>query len=144
MSTFEMQVDALVPAPVERVFHAFVNPEIAIQWFCGEGIRPKELRIDPRPGGAFFASLIILNEEFVVTGRYHEVVPNEMLVFTHEWNDDFKYETLVTISFRAEDEGTKVTVNQQKFPNQGQADGQKNHWHNALDSLVQKFSSGGF
>ncbi len=142
MNTRMIQVAAQVPASVERVYLAWTNPELAMKWFCGEGIRPADLEIDFRVGGRYRATQIILDEEFTVSGVYIEIEEHKKIVFTHEWHDPLQFETTVTVEFNPDGHETEVVVTQNEFVSDGQADGQKNGWQNALDSLVQKFTEG--
>jgi len=81
----EPQVRIVTPfdAPRERVFDAWVRPEILEQWFAPEGCTMHVERMDVRPGGGFHWA--IRNPAFGdcwTIGTYLEVVRPERIVYT--------------------------------------------------------------
>lgn len=49
--SFELRIEKLFPASVERVFDAFVDPRKLAAWWGPHGYRTRVLELDPRPGG---------------------------------------------------------------------------------------------
>ena len=76
------------PAPRERVWRAWTQPDAIIRWH-GPGFYPAaEVSADVREGGAWRACLKSGNPEDVVlwqSGRYLVVAPPERLEFTFAW-----------------------------------------------------------
>ena len=70
-------------APPEKVFRAWTEPELLIQWFAPLPWTTPRAELDVRPGGA---NMIVMRnpegEDFPNAGVYLEVVKNERLVFT--------------------------------------------------------------
>ena len=69
-------------APAERVFRAWLEPELAGRWLFATASQPMtDVDIDPRVGGAFrFAERP--DAGHAAHGRYVEIVPHRRLVFT--------------------------------------------------------------
>lgn len=69
-------------APVDRVFRAFVEPELFAQWV---GPRSLDTRVDDwdcRTGGRYRYASVRDGEEFGFYGSFHEVRQNERIVQT--------------------------------------------------------------
>ena len=77
-------------------------------------------------------------ERFPVGGVYREIIPNELLVFTHIWEEDDgtpEHETVVTVRFADEGTKTKVTLEQSVFRSVESRDGHIGGWSEALERL---------
>jgi uncharacterized protein YndB with AHSA1/START domain len=70
-------------APPEKVYRAWVEPELLKQWFVPRPWTVVKVESDVRPGGA---SIVVMRDpegnEYPNSGLYLEVVENERLVFT--------------------------------------------------------------
>lgn len=79
----ELTITRLIDAPPEKVFQAWVDPEMMKEWFCPRPWRVTHVENDVRAGGS---SLVIMKgpngEEFPNRGIYLEVIPGKKLVFT--------------------------------------------------------------
>ena len=70
-------------APPERVFHAWLEPELAGRWLFATALEPMTvLDIDPRVGGSFRFAERRDDGRTEHTGEYVEIVPHRRLVFT--------------------------------------------------------------
>lgn len=139
---FQFQVAVRIPAPPEKVFQAFTDPEKSKKWYCADDMQPERLEIDVRKGGKYLVSMQILDETFTMTGEFRDVVPNEKLVFTQQWQDSLGYETLTTVFFRKRDRETDLLVTQENFKNEDDAEGQQMYWTNVLKGLANKMAEG--
>ena len=103
-------------APLERVYSAWTDPEQLKRW-----LRPTDeieavlAEVDLRIGGVYRLGYQVpgVAGEHVVAGTYREIVANEKLVFTWQWEShpDFQgEETLVTVEFDEVDGQTEVTL----------------------------------
>jgi uncharacterized protein YndB with AHSA1/START domain len=142
MDIIQIQVSVRIPAPPEKVFAAFADPEKSKKWYCLKDMVPGHVELDVRTGGRYIASMKILNESFVVSGEYKEVIPNEKLVFTQQWEDPLMHKTLTTVLFRPRGEVTDVHLIQENFANEDDAEAQRSYWQQALETLSGKFSRG--
>jgi uncharacterized protein YndB with AHSA1/START domain len=71
-------------APADRVFDAWVNPDVARRWLFATASRPMtRVRIDARAGRSFSLEDRDGGERAAWTGRYLEVVRPRRLVFAY-------------------------------------------------------------
>jgi len=114
-----LNVNRTIKAPREKVFDAFVIPELRKQWWrCGPGDRCTICDIDARVGGRYRINMIKDGNEHIVGGEYLEVVRPEKLVFTWTWEAPTQEvkDSLVTIVFKAIAEKlTEVTISHERF-----------------------------
>jgi uncharacterized protein YndB with AHSA1/START domain len=129
-----LQVRRTFNASRERVFRAWIDPELLRQWLNGPGGRSPHAEVDARVGGEFritstsrvgelFAKLPGQDSEYVqMVGRYLEISPPERLVFTLGWEDFPTVHmrpdaTTVTVEFSETGEGTEVVLTHERQPN---------------------------
>jgi uncharacterized protein YndB with AHSA1/START domain len=98
-------------APRERVFRAWVDPELVVKWL---GPKSTEMRIDQwnaRTGGNYrYAGLQDGEEVAAFYGSFHEVRPNERLVQTFTWEGMPDGVSLDTMTFEDLGDGRTRTV----------------------------------
>jgi uncharacterized protein YndB with AHSA1/START domain len=98
-------------APPDRVFRAWVDPELVVQWL---GPKSSEIRIDQwnaRTGGNFrYASVQDGEEVAAFYGSFHEVRPSERLVQTFTWEGMPDGVALETITFEDLGDGQTRTI----------------------------------
>ena len=87
-------------APPDRVFHAWVDPELAARWLGPNSTTTKISSWDARTGGNFrYASWREGEEIASFYGSFHEVRPAERLVQTFTWEGFPDGVSLETITF---------------------------------------------
>jgi uncharacterized protein YndB with AHSA1/START domain len=128
--SMSIQVSRVIRSPRERVFDAWVKPEIRRQWWLtGKGDGPTQCDIDARIGGSYCLKQIgggseedtnsegdeyewIMNGEFVAFERPRKIA------FT--WNVNHLHEPLVeqlvTVEFNEVPEGTQVVITHERIP----------------------------
>jgi uncharacterized protein YndB with AHSA1/START domain len=98
-------------APPDRVFRAWVDPELVVQWL---GPKSSEIRIDQwnaRTGGNFrYASVQDGEEVAAFYGSFHEVRPSERLVQTFTWEGMPDGVALETLTFEDLGDGRTRTI----------------------------------
>ena len=98
-------------APPDRVFKAWVDPELIVQWL---GPKSSEIRIDnwdARTGGSYrYASVQDGEEVAAFYGSFHEVRPGERLVQTFTWEGMPDGVSLDTMTFEDLGAGRTRTV----------------------------------
>lgn len=116
----ELVLCRLIPAPRERVFEAWTNPELMKKWFAPLPWTTPVVETDVRPGGS---SLVVMRgpdgTEFPNRGVYLEVVKNEKLVFTdaytQAWQPSEKPFMTVTLTFEDVGGQTRYTARVQHW-----------------------------
>jgi len=98
-------------APPDRVFNAWVDPELIVQWL---GPKSSEIRIDKwdaRTGGSYrYASVQDGEEVAAFYGSFHEVRPGERLVQTFTWEGMPDGVSLETMTFEDLGDGRTRTI----------------------------------
>ncbi|HEU5354859.1 MAG TPA: SRPBCC family protein [Actinocrinis sp.] len=73
-------------APRERVFRAWTDPEIVPQWLGPRGMTMKLFAFDARPGGSYHYTHADERGEYGFRGVFHNVIPNELIIQTFEFD----------------------------------------------------------
>jgi uncharacterized protein YndB with AHSA1/START domain len=141
--TVSLTVKKFIRARPDKVFAAWVTPEIMNQWFCPAGLKLAESSADPRVGGSFHAVMTGAPGTFSVRGTYREITPSSRLVFSHRWDEPDAVDTLVTVEFAEQDGGTQVTLTHAQLRNEESARGHEQGWSSTLDSLAAHFAKRG-
>ncbi len=111
----ELVLTRIINAPREKVFRAWTEPELLMQWFAPLPWTTPVAETDVRPDGS---SLIVMRspdgKEFPNPGVYLEVVKNERLVitdaYTKAWEPSEKPFMTVILTFEDEGGKTKYTA----------------------------------
>ena len=136
-----------IRSPRAKVYEAWTDPQIMSMWFGSSTMQCTSSSLDPRVGGTYRLELARKPEvaaadascqghvSSVATGRYTQVVPNELLQFT--WSPDFNpgEESLVTVSLKDAPGGTEVTLRHEKFSSEASRNAHQNGWTIGLDRL---------
>jgi uncharacterized protein YndB with AHSA1/START domain len=79
----ELVICRLVDAPPEKLFEAWTNPKLLVQWFAPHPWTTTKAEMDVYPGGS---SLVVMRSpdghEFPSQGVYLEIIPDKKIVFT--------------------------------------------------------------
>jgi glutathione S-transferase len=142
--TFDLTLTRTIRAPRQRVFDAFVKPELVRQWFGPRGYAIVDATIDPRVGGRYKVTMKQrASDPVTVSGEYREIKAPERLTFTWKWDTQPMAslpETLVTVSFeeRKGKDGveTEVTLLHTGFPAAEARDGHQVGWGQCVNRLA--------
>ncbi|HET7874267.1 MAG TPA: SRPBCC domain-containing protein [Methylomirabilota bacterium] len=138
-SATTLRLTRTLPAPRERVFRAWTDPEALTRWWGPHGFETPSAELDLRVGGRYRLAMRKLpdGEVFYLTGTYREVRPPERLVYTWQWEAEPELgNTLVTVEFREVAGGTEVTVTHELFPSEKVGDDHNRGWSGCLDRLA--------
>ena len=131
-----------IKAPPAKVYAAWTEPAQLAHWFgpAETVIGSVRAEMDVRVGGRFRASFNTENGEYHQVGVYREVVPNERLVFSWAWHSTPERESLVTLTFRPDGDGTMLTLHHEQFFDQAARDGHEHGWTGTMDKLERYFT----
>jgi len=128
-------------APRSLVFRAFTEPERAARWWGPQGFEILSCQMDVRPGGPWQMTLRAISGAIhVKQGVYREIIPSERLVFTWKWLDSAgtpSHETIVTLSFEEQRDGTKLTLHQALFETAELRDEHQTGWSGCMDRFTE-------
>jgi uncharacterized protein YndB with AHSA1/START domain len=104
-------------APPERVFHAWLEPELAGHWLFATALHPSDdVDIDPRVGGSFRFAERRDGGRMEHTGEYLEIVPHRRLVFTLALPDRPRVVTRVTAEISPLKTGCELALTHEHLP----------------------------
>ena len=106
----------VLPAPPERVFRAWTEPEDVRRWMSPHGPSVAEAEIDLRVGGQFRIVMAGAGMTLEHTGEYHEIDPPRRLVFS--WQSPYVGEggSMVTVELEPHGAGTQLVLTHQQLP----------------------------
>ena len=97
MSTFtpnpalDLVLERTIPVSPERVWAAWTQPELLMQWFTPAPWKTVAAELDVRPGGSCVTTMESPEgERFANAGCYLQVEPNRRLVFTSVMTTDYR------------------------------------------------------
>jgi uncharacterized protein YndB with AHSA1/START domain len=129
-------------APLARVFSAWTDAAVLRRWFAPGDMRVPEAIADVRPGGRY---RIVMEQadgqQHIVTGEFRDVIPNERLAFTWQWEGS-EAVTLVEIVFRAIDANhTELNLVHTQFGTTDARDKHGQGWRGCLVNLHTHLSA---
>jgi len=134
MTELTLQINKTVHAPIEKVFDAWLTPQMLAKFMKPKPDMPDpDVEIDARKGGRFTIIMYDDDKKLPHTGRYLEIDRPDKLVFTWEsqWSVDG---STVTLAFTKIDANkTKISLTQVKFIDEKMRSGHEEGWSNILD-----------
>lgn len=137
---FQLEMSRLIRAPRERVCDAFLNAEAMRRWMGTRATEVLEASADPRVGGLWRVVMAARDgTHFVVGGEYREITRPERVVFTWTWEGAPMpgLQTLVEVSFSAQDGGTLLQMQHSGFPAAAAREAHGQGWNASLNRLVE-------
>ena len=124
-------------APPALVFRAWTRPEMAARWWGPKGFVTTHLEMEARAGG-YYRHTMRSPEGTLHTkrGEYREVREPDRLVLSYAWEDEGgapKHWMLVTVTFEAAGDGTRLTLHHSEFESTTARDLHKSGWSSCLD-----------
>lgn len=130
-----LTVSRTIDAPIERVFDAWLDPEILRRFMTpDEDVTVPSATVDPVEGGAFEIIMQVGEKEIPHSGVYETIDRPRKLVFTWESPHSIDGST-VTVDFAPADGGTRVTLTQVGFSSGDSRDGHEKGWTAILAAL---------
>jgi uncharacterized protein YndB with AHSA1/START domain len=123
-------------AAPERVFRAWTEPAQIARWFGPRETKVLEAAFDAHSGGRFMIhATLAAGEDLRVSGTVQEAVPNAKLVYTWAWQSTPERESLVTVEFKPDGEGTLLVLTHEQFFDESARDHHNMGWNVCLDRL---------
>jgi uncharacterized protein YndB with AHSA1/START domain len=128
-------------APPAKVFAAWTDPEKIRRWFGPGAMTCTLAEFDLRVGGHYtMAATSPDGQKHQVLGVVREVVPNQKLVYTWAWHTMPERESLVTVEFKPDGDGTMLTLTHEQFVDEDARDRHEQGWNGALDKMDKLLS----
>jgi uncharacterized protein YndB with AHSA1/START domain len=119
MATGTVRLHRVLRAPPERVYRAFLNGDAMAKWLPPNGFTATVHHLEPKVGGSFKMSFtsFTTQQSHSFGGEYLELVPNELLRYTDEFDDPNLPGVIhVTVSLKAVSCGTDLSIVQEGIP----------------------------
>jgi uncharacterized protein YndB with AHSA1/START domain len=128
-------------APPEKVYAAWIDPAKMSRWLGPPNVIKVNATTDAVVGGRYAIQMIVPDDEHNVSGVYREVVPNRKLVFTWAWRSTPERESLVTVTFTPDGDGTLMTLHHEQFFDEAARDSHEKGWTVIVERLDALFAS---
>ena len=140
MSTNTVRLHRVLRAPPERLYRAFLDPDAMVKWLPPNGYTGKVHALTAEVGGSYKMSFtnFASGQSHSFGGRYLELVPDERIRHTDEFDDpSLPGEMQTTVSFRPVSCGTELTVVQEGIPDAIPVEACYLGWQESLTLLGQ-------
>lgn len=139
----EIRVERIFNATRDRVWQAFTDPKLVAQWW-GRGNKLEIQKMEVERGGHWRYIEHAPDAQHGFEGRYREVIPQERLVQTFEWDGMPGYVTITTMTLEDLGDGRTKVVTTSLFHTVDERDGMLrsgmeaglNQSYAALDKLL--------
>jgi uncharacterized protein YndB with AHSA1/START domain len=114
-----IRLHRVLRAPPQRIYRAFLDADAMAKWLPPNGFTGKVHQIDAKVGGSYRMSFTNFSngQSHSFGGKYLELVPNERIVHTDEFDDPNLPGTMkVTVSLKKVLTGTDVSIVQEGVP----------------------------
>jgi uncharacterized protein YndB with AHSA1/START domain len=119
MSTNTVKLHRVLRATPERVYRAFLDADAMAKWLPPNGFTCKVHHLDAKIGGTYKMSFTNFStgHSHSFGGKYLELVPNERIRHTDEFDDpNLPGEMLTTVSIKQVSCGTELNIVQEGIP----------------------------
>ena len=135
-----VRLHRVLRAPPARVYKAFLDPHAKARWLPPYGFLGHVHEDDARVGGTYRMSFTNFStgNSHAFHGEYKELVPNERLVYTDEFDDPGLPGVIkVTVELRAVGSGTDLRITQENLPAAIPVDSCYVGWQESLQQLAR-------
>lgn len=140
MTTNIVRLHRVIKAPPERLYRAFLDPDAMTKWLPPHGFTGKVHHLEAQVGGTYKMSFtnFTTGDSHTFGGKYLELVPNERIVHTDQFDDpNLPGAMQTTITLRAVFCGTELSVVQEGIPGVIPAEACYLGWQESLQLLTQ-------
>ncbi len=136
IQTGKIVVRRTIPATVDELFDAWLDPESLSQWMLPGDHQRNTVKVEARVGGSFEVVMHHQDGSKRHYGEYRLIERNRKLVFT--WHSDATQhrETLVTVEFHAATASTEIVLTHERMPDHEAGLGHTRGWTRALELLA--------
>jgi uncharacterized protein YndB with AHSA1/START domain len=140
MSGNTVKLHRVLKTTPERVYKAFLDPGAMCKWLPPHGFTGQVHQIDARVGGSYKMSFTNFGtgQSHTFGGKYLELVPNERIVHTDQFDDpNMPGNMKTTISLKKVLVGTEVHITQEGVPEAIPLEACYLGWQESLALLAQ-------
>ncbi len=131
-----------IGAPAAWLFEAWTEPRHLMRWWGPAAANCPAAEVDLTRGGRFrIANRFADGSEVWITGRYVQIDPPELLVFTWQIEGRDTAGEQVTVRFEPAGNSTDVTVIHERIADAAARESHASGWDGCLGGLVQYAAS---
>ena len=138
MNDLNLKVTKTISAPIEKVFDAWLDPEMLARFILPmPGMPEPVVENEAKEGGRFSILMQVGENKIPHSGTYIEINRPEKLVFS--WESPFSIDgSTVTLDFkRVEEQITEVILTHVRFPDEESRSDHEGGWGNILEKLME-------
>ena len=127
-------------APAERIYKAFLDGDAMVKWLPPNGFTGKVHQMDARVGGTYKMSFtnFTTGKSHSFGGKYVELVPNERLRYTDQFDDpNLPGQMVTTVTLKKVSVGTELNIVQEGIPDVIPAEACVLGWQESLALLAK-------
>jgi uncharacterized protein YndB with AHSA1/START domain len=132
----KLKVTRVIQAPCAMVFRAWTDPEQLARWFSPADIECRGFTGEIKVGGAYRIHMVSLKGDHIAIGKYRQIIPNQRLQFSWQWENYAMPDSVVTVDFEDLGGSTRLTLVHEGLPD---VEDVAEHTH-GWNSLVEKFA----
>jgi uncharacterized protein YndB with AHSA1/START domain len=140
ITTNTVRLHRVLRAPPERVYRAFLDSDAIVKWVPPNGFTGKVHHLDAKVGGSYKMSFTNFStgQSHSFGGEYLELVPNERIRHTDEFDDpNLSGEMQTTLSLQNIFCGTELNIVQEGIPSAIPPEACYLGWQESLTLLAQ-------
>ena len=135
-----VKLHRVLRATPDRLYRAFIDPDAMAKWLPPNGFTGKVHQMDARVGGTYKMSFknFTTGESHAFGGKYLELVPNQRLRYTDQFDDpNLPGEMMTTVTITAVSVGVELNVVQEGIPDAIPAEACYLGWQESLTLLAK-------
>jgi uncharacterized protein YndB with AHSA1/START domain len=143
---FTLHLETVLRASPEKVFDAFVDPAKLAKWWGPAGFTSPSLELEVRKGGRYRITMQPPEgQAFHLRGEFQEIDRPRRLVYTFVWEEPHPddQDTVVTLSFLDDGEGTKAVLDQGPFRTEARHALHEAGWTDSFERLARSLARAG-
>lgn len=131
-----VEVERVIPFPVEQVFSVWLNAESFAEWFLPDPeVRLGRVELEPRVGGSFLIEMVVGEVILPHTGTYISIVPDRAISFSWRSARTADRDSLVDVTFEPRGDGTLLRLRHSSLPDEASRDDHAAGWTNIVAGL---------
>jgi uncharacterized protein YndB with AHSA1/START domain len=132
MKTIEFSLERVIPAPVDEVFDAWLDPKIPGKpWHEGD-----KVIFNPKVDGLFY----VLMSDFAHYGRFIRIDRPNTIQHTFVSPNTRGLESIVTLTFKKKGAETLMTLRHEGLPDDDRGRGHEKGWTYFLGRLMEHYA----
>jgi len=135
-----IRLHRVLRAPAERIYRAFLDPDAMAKWLPPNGFTGRVHEMQARVGGSYRMSFtnFATGSSHSFGGRYLELVPNQRIRHTDEFDDpNLPGSMVVSVTLKQVSVGTDVEIAQEGIPDAIPAEACHLGWQESLMLLAK-------